>query len=289
MSYFKNKQMGFTLIEISLTLILLGILLVAGLSISGTFKKVAKATQAKQQMASIKSALKAYLTVNQFLPCPDTNGDGVQDTKIQGGVTVCKSRSGTLPYQTLEIEATDPWHNPFYYRVNARAENKTRINDLCETASVFGQTGTRTVKSGAGMCPASHIFYCTHCTDACGSTLCDFSSSADPRTNDAPPYFNIATPPKGVDNANGLKNMLVQNDAGDQIDNAIPVMVVSFGQKGQQILADCNANTTAGSAERENCNGDANFQISAKPDFDNYLTWLTIYDIKKAMMNSRGM
>lgn len=286
MQYLTKKQTGFTLIEISLTLLLLGVLLMGSLQLSGAFKQVAKSTQAKSQMLTIKAAMLAYLKVNQFLPCPDTSGDGEQNTKVVGGVTVCQSRSGTLPYKSLQIEGKDPWHNPFYYRVNARSENKNYVNDICQTASVFGQKGNRTVKTGAAMCPTSKIFYCGHCSDVC-STSCDFSG--DPRTVNAPPYFNIATPPNGVENADGFKNMVVENDAGTTINNGIVAMVVSFGSKGQQISANCNANTTAGSPERENCNGDANFALSTLGKFDNYLTWLTIYDVKQAIMTARGM
>lgn len=284
---FNSRQQGFTLIEIAIALLLIGLLAGGGLTISGAFRQLSKAEETKAQMAQIKMGLMSYLKVNQYLPCPDTNSDGLEDRKISADVSVCKSRQGTLPYQTLSVSDKDAWGAPFYYRVNPRAEQSQRINDLCETASVFGYLGSRTKPSSAALCSRNGVFYCAKCGDVCGMA-CDYN--ADVRQNDAPPYFSLHTPPKGAENADGYKNMLVLNEQGAEFENAIVVMVVSFGSNGTQTWHDCEQATAPASAERANCDNDTAgvFQIDSSESLDDYLTWITLHDVKQAMVEVRG-
>lgn len=283
----KSHQQGFTLLEISIALLLVGILLGGALTINSASRQVDKADETKAQMNAIKNGLLSYLKVNKYLPCPDIDNDGVEDRKISGGVSVCKSRNGTLPYQTLVLPEVDAWGNPFYYRVNARAELSGDVNDLCETASVFGLSGTRTKPSTAALCTQNGVFYCDKCSDVCGMG-CDYN--ADPRTVDAPPYFSWHTPPKGAENPDGYKNMLVEDESGNEYENAVVAMVVSFGSNGAQTWTDCDQATLANSVERANCDNDAAgvFKVDTAVTMDDYLTWITIFDVKSAMLDVRG-
>ncbi|MDG4811703.1 prepilin-type N-terminal cleavage/methylation domain-containing protein [Hydrogenovibrio sp. 3SP14C1] len=282
---------GFTLIEMAFALLLIGLILGSGLSFFGVFHEVENSKVAERQMLEIKQAMLTYLKVNKHLPCPDTDQDGKENRKESGGVLVCRDREGQLPSRDLGVPREDVWHNPFYYRVNARSENKKYINDLCQSASVFGQAGARTLPSQSGICDTSHIFYC-HCSSAKTDGACvgNCRFSEDPRPGDFSPYFIVETPPNGVDEADSLKNMKVIDEKQEEIDNGIVAMVVSFGKNGLQTWQNCQSATASGTEERENCDGDQSgvFQINRSDVMDDYLIWLNMYDAKQALLEVRG-
>lgn len=291
MSQSSDSQTGFTLIEMAFALLLIGLIVGGGLSFLGSFHQAENSKIAEKQMLDIKQAMLTYLKVNKHLPCPDTDADGKENRKESSGVSVCKAREGALPSRDLGVPRKDVWHNAFYYRVNARSENKKYINDLCQSASVFGQMGERTLPNESGVCATSNLFYC-HCSSAKADGACTGNCrfSEDPRPGDFPPYFVMSTPPNGVDEADALKNMKVIDEQQAEVDNGIVAMVVSFGKNGLQTWEDCLGATATGSEERENCDGDQSgvFQINRSDVMDDYLTWINMYDAKQALLKVRG-
>lgn len=286
-----TDQTGLTLIEMAFALLLIGLIMGGGLSFLGVFNQVENSKTTERQMLEIKQALLTYLKVNKHLPCPDTDQDGKENRKESGGVSVCKAREGTLPSRDLGVSRKDVWQNAFYYRVNARTENKKYINDLCQSASVFGQNGAGVLPAQSGVCETSNLFYC-HCASAKSDGACigNCRFSEDPRPGDFAPYFIMETPPNGVDEADALKNMKVIDENQEEIDNGIVAMVVSFGKNGQQTWMDCLAATEPGTEERENCDGDRSgvFQLNQSAEMDDYLAWITMYDAKQALLEVRG-
>ncbi len=292
-----SPQKGFTLIEISLALLLIGILMASVLTLSSSMETTDKSKQAQQQVLQIKQALLTYLKVNKHLPCPDTSGDGKQNIRLSSGITTCKKRQGFLPTLDIGVKDKDAWGNAFYYRVNPRSENKKYINDYCQAASVFGQSGAGSVPNKGGLCTDSQVYYCQCAaakSDGACPGLCDFN--ADPRTlgttpGNTPPYFMLDSPAVGVDNASALKNMTVIEENGNIVETGIVAMVVSFGQNGQQTWDHCQANTQANSAERNNCDNDqaGEFELDLSAPLDDYLTWITMNDVKQAMIAIKGI
>ncbi len=77
----------------------------AGVLIAGTLALRAKspslAAQSQLQiLAEAEKALVSFAILNNRLPCPDTNRDGVEDC-------VSNAQKGWLPYRTLKLEGTD--------------------------------------------------------------------------------------------------------------------------------------------------------------------------------------
>lgn len=287
----KIAEAGFTLVELLLALLLIGLLAGSYLKFTSVTSYAEQAKETRFQVQEIRDGLLTFLKVNRYLPCPDIDGDGREDrsTSRDAGITYCKERSGFLPSVQLGVSTKDAWGNPFYYRVNARSENKSRINDVCETASVFGQQGPRSRPAESGFCPETKLFYCD-CGDARadGACLgaCDFDH--EPRTMDAPPYFRLDTPPVGVDNADSLKNMVVQDASENELDNGIVAMVVSFGRNGEQAWTNCDNQTMTNAVELENCDGDADFRLNQDSPQDDFLGWLNVLDVKRAMIEVNG-
>lgn len=283
---------GFTLMEVVLALLLIGLLAGSYLKFANVTSYAEQAKETRFQVQEIRDGLLTFLKVNRYLPCPDIDGDGREDrsTSRDAGITYCKERSGFLPSVQLGVATKDAWGNPFYYRVNARAENKDDINDVCETASVFGQQGPSARPAESGFCPETQMFYCD-CGDARADGACPGNCDFDqePRRTDAPPYFRLDTPPVGVDNADSLKNMVVlDGSTRDELDNGIVAMVVSFGRNGEQAWSNCDSQTMTNATELENCDGDADFRLDRGSPQDDFLGWLNVLDVKRAMVEVDG-
>lgn len=108
---------GFTLIELAIAILIISLLLIGLLGpLSNRIEqKDRQATQA--QLSEIKEALLGFAIASGRLPCPDTDAppDGIENPV--GGGANCTNVSGTLPFTTLGVIATDSWNNGFTYRV----------------------------------------------------------------------------------------------------------------------------------------------------------------------------
>lgn len=145
-----KKQAGFTLIEIAIVLVIVGLLVG---SFIGTFSNRIDATRradTNKNLIDIKQVLMAFAYsqgTDTFLPCPDTDTppDGIENRSA--GVCDPGSSLGTLPWVTLGIGRQDAWATHYRYWVNddyasdagfgldgddtggGNAEIRTRVND----------------------------------------------------------------------------------------------------------------------------------------------------------------
>ena len=109
-------QSGFTLVEMAVVLFIIAILL-GGLLLPLTAQiDQRNLSEAQKQLDEIKDALMGFAIINGRLPCPDTTGDGVEDTCPS--VLVTETTGGNLPWVTLGMPNQDPWNQAYQYRVN---------------------------------------------------------------------------------------------------------------------------------------------------------------------------
>lgn len=125
-SSIQNKQ-GFTLVELAIVLIIIGLLLSAFLTPLSAQLTLRKNSETKAQLNEIREALLGYalshsaLDGRPFLPCPDTNGDGIENRNGP----VCSNVVGRLPFSDLGIIGNDSWNNQFLYQVTQSFANST--------------------------------------------------------------------------------------------------------------------------------------------------------------------
>ncbi len=126
-----NKKIhGFTLIELSVVLFIISLLMVGLLGPVGTQIESQERQQTIDTMNDIMESLYGFAVINRYLPCPDTNGDGVSDPTTSGTCTAATG-DGWLPWQTLGLSIQgDVWGNRFKYHVNTPAFT-TFDNGIC--------------------------------------------------------------------------------------------------------------------------------------------------------------
>jgi len=123
-----NKNNGFTLIEVSIVLIIVTILLGYTMSMIPVQQDLKKYSQADAEMDRIIEALYAFAQVNGRLPCADNWAapDGLSDPPGSGDCTV-NGWYGLVPAKTLGISGKydtnnsllDPWGTPYRYQVTS--------------------------------------------------------------------------------------------------------------------------------------------------------------------------
>jgi hypothetical protein len=83
-------------------------------------------SETEKTLQEAKEALMGYamghtaVDNRPFLPCPDTDNDGVEQARVAGA---CPFFEGRLPWATLGLNRTDAWGNLIRYRVDANFSN----------------------------------------------------------------------------------------------------------------------------------------------------------------------
>ena len=118
-SHIGQRQSGFTLIEIAVVLVIVGLLVG---SFIGTFAQRIDTTRRDntvRELLEIKKVLIAYAFTQTppRLPCPDVTGDGIQDL-VAGDCQALSTEVWFLPWQDLGLGFGDAWDNRYRYWVN---------------------------------------------------------------------------------------------------------------------------------------------------------------------------
>lgn len=110
---FREKK-GFTLVEIAIVMVIIGLLIGMGANMIGPLTKRAKLNESREDMNKAKEAVVSYSMTHGRLPCPDVNNDGLED--ITGTVcTACPNPPCRFPNVTLNIKGTDAWQSFLRY------------------------------------------------------------------------------------------------------------------------------------------------------------------------------
>lgn len=112
-----SRQKGFTLIEASIALVVVGLLIMGGVKLMTSSSDVSRYKSTEQQLLEIQQGLTSYYTQFRRLPCPDIGADGIEDS-VSGG---CSSNRGFLPHVTLGMGGNgDAWGERFKYVISPK-------------------------------------------------------------------------------------------------------------------------------------------------------------------------
>ena len=125
----RSRNGGFSLVEMAIVVVLMGIFLTLGLAAFNAQVSNAALSTTKKKQEIIRDALIAYLRDFKRLPCPEVTAfggnapTGVEGRQTAGNpATNCSSFWGTLPYTDLGLSrdvAMDGYENFFSYYVSS--------------------------------------------------------------------------------------------------------------------------------------------------------------------------
>jgi prepilin-type N-terminal cleavage/methylation domain-containing protein len=145
----RNKQRGFTLIEMAVVLVIVGLLLGGMLVPLSTQMETDRRKETVATLESIREALIGYAVINGSLPCQDTNNDGLPGPGAC--LTGANQRNvGGLPYATLGVSRTDAWGNTWTYAVNGAYTQALTLPPPAVTNNGQGDLEVRAAAGCAG-------------------------------------------------------------------------------------------------------------------------------------------
>lgn len=148
-----NAVRGFSLIEVAVVLFILVLLLGSILIPLTTQVEQRQIADTEKALNEIQDALIGYAVANGYLPCPDTNNDGLEDVAGTGRCATISGNiaAGRLPHNTLGLGSSDLWGNRYTYVINEQFARRSP-----DTPFSLSTTGTS-------------VRVCT--TSACSTTL----------------------------------------------------------------------------------------------------------------------
>ncbi len=114
-------QRGFTLIELAIVMFIVSLLIGGMLLPLSAQQDIRYNGETEKTLGEIREALIGYAASHTatdgkpYLPCPDTNNDGVEDRSASPGP--CTAEEGRIPWVDLGLGRTDAWNNRFRYHV----------------------------------------------------------------------------------------------------------------------------------------------------------------------------
>lgn len=108
-----GKNQGFSLLELAIVLIIVGLLISAFLAPLSAQRDLRDYSDAKEHLEKIRDALYGYAVINGQLPCPTTIADPVNINYGHEDVTcLLTAAAGVLPWKDLGVVEVDSWNNP---------------------------------------------------------------------------------------------------------------------------------------------------------------------------------
>ncbi len=107
-------QQGFTLIEIAVVMVIIGLLTGGGVSLMRSLTERKARNETVSYLKDVRIALISYAEKTGRLPWADSDSDGSENSGIAGGL---------LPYLTLQIPPMDAYSRHLRYAVNTNLGN----------------------------------------------------------------------------------------------------------------------------------------------------------------------
>lgn len=258
---------GFTLVEVAIVMVIVGLLLGGLVSGFGTLQQQQKVSETNTRLADVREALLGFASANGRLPCPATstsNGSevfctnalgacGATTTTPQGHGRCSNPYNGFLPAATLNLSGSSGGYLLDERRGDANNRIRYAVSDATpSTTPCSADAGTRLATSSTNLFQGKDVKV----------------ASCDHDGNGATPdvtFWEV--------NANTLQGLRICEDAACSIvhaSNAVAVLVAP-GPNG----------VGTGANEAENYNNDRLF-VSRPPaetgatggEFDDIVTWI---------------
>lgn len=133
----RRKNLGFSLVELAIVLIIIGFILSMLLTPLSAQRELSARLQTQKLLNDANEALVGYAIVNGYLPCPDTKAipDGIENRKANG---TCVKDDGILPWNTLGVERVDAWEHYFGYHIDATFSDSVNLFKISDATGASG-------------------------------------------------------------------------------------------------------------------------------------------------------
>ncbi len=203
----KNKhRKGFTLIELSVVMVIIGIIISVVATVLPSLIVSSKISKARAILEKIDYAVQGYAIANNRLPFAAGATDGLEST----GLFI-----GYLPYQSLGLSSgKDPWGNDIKYAVYGVSGGAANL-----TATFTDATAFCTALTQASTAAFDNSIAHTTTSATCGA--------ADGTNSNNQAYIIVSGGPKDRDNANGFWDAC-NGDAGATFNAPNKIMDSSY-------------------------------------------------------------
>jgi prepilin-type N-terminal cleavage/methylation domain-containing protein len=110
-----NKNSGFTLIEIAIVMVVIGLLTGGGISIMRVMTERKVRNENSEYLQQAKEAILSFAEINGRLPWPDTDNNG---TGTDNPCALNSTCTGFLPFADLNIAPNDAYQRAVKYEIN---------------------------------------------------------------------------------------------------------------------------------------------------------------------------
>lgn len=134
---------GFTLAELAVALVIVGLLLAGTLIPLSTQIEVRNISDTRRTMDGIREAIIGFAQANGRLPCPADGSiaDGISGAGAElYNVSSCTTAIGVVPWATLGVPETDAWGRRFTYRVTPAFADAIGLNTWQSRATAIPGT-----------------------------------------------------------------------------------------------------------------------------------------------------
>ncbi len=136
-----SREQGYTLVELVIVLLILGLLLAGILGPLSVRIEQKERQRAQEQLEEIRDAIYGFAITYGRLPCPDSlSNDGLEDLVGTFPSRTCQNLQGNIPWQDLQVLQNDPWGNAYIYKVTGSFADENGVTSFTPPTACTGST-----------------------------------------------------------------------------------------------------------------------------------------------------